>query len=274
MTRRPWRAALLLLAALCGPTLAHDSWFAPLPTPRAGDVRLALGTGTRFPVQDGSVGEGAPVAQACRHGDAKPQPLRVERDTPTALIFRAHPVSKASARAGHGRISCWAQLVPLEVVIAPEIVPLYLREINASKALRETWAEMLARGVAWKEHYTKHARTERFDARLGQGDAPAPQSAAMGMDIVLDGLAQPPRIGEEIAFTLLRDGAPLAGLPVELRSSRVALGLWLQTDAQGRAAVRLPFAGEWLLRAVDLRLSPSVKDEWESRFVTLTFEVR
>ncbi len=271
------RLFLALIAALASPAWAHDSWFAASPTPRAGEVRLSLATGNLFPKQESSVGAGAPVASGCRHGDAPAQPLRITRDTPQALLMHSdiHIAVKprASAKPGHPAITCWAQLVPLQVNIAPEIVPNYLKEIDASPALRSTWAEMLARGVPWKETYTKHARIERFDARLGSEHPPPPQATPMGMDIVLDGLGRAPMRGDELAFTLLRDGQPLAGLPVELKSALTRISFWTQTDGAGRAKLRVPLAGEWLLRAVDLRLSTTANDEWDSRFVTLAFEV-
>ena len=35
----------------------------------------------------------------------------------------------------------------------------------------------------------------------------------------------------------------------------------------------VPLAAKWMLRGTDLRLSTSNPDFWDSRFVTLTFEV-
>ena len=90
----------------------------------------------------------------------------------------------------------------------------------------------------------------------------------------MDSLGGSPQRGDEVTFTLLRDGQPLAGLPLELKSALTRLSFWTQTDGAGRATLRLPLAGRWLARAVDLRLSTTAPDEWESRFVTLAFEVR
>ena len=286
---RFFRRLLVVLTTqtvLASAVWAHDSWFETSATARAGELRLSLATGTLFPVQEGSVGEGAPVTTGCRHGSAVARPLRIVRDTPKALLMRAQiklpPSVNASAaasasalgKAGHSAITCWAQLVPLEVTIAPEIVPNYLKEINASPELRANWAAMLVRGLPWKERYTKHARIELIDTRLGTGLGPVPQAAPMGMDIVMNSPGGSPQRGDEVTFTLLRDGQPLAGLPLELKSAITRLSFWTQTDSAGRATLRLPLAGRWLARAVDLRLSTTVPDEWESRFVTLAFEVR
>ena len=51
------------------------------------------------------------------------------------------------------------------------------------------------------------------------------------------------------------------------------LTVWLQTDAQGRVRAQAPSPGRWVLRGTDLRLSATRPDAWESRFVTLAFEV-
>ena len=279
-------AVLVTQTTLASAAWAHDSWFEASATARAGELRLSLATGNLFPVQESSVGEGAPVATGCRHGNALARPLRIVRDTPKALLLRsqikvqpsvdASDTASASARvkASHSAISCWAQLVPLEVTIAPEIVPNYLKEINASPELRANWAAMLARGLPWKERYTKHARIELIDTRLGTGLGPAPQAAPMGMDILMDSPGGSPQRGDEVTFTLLRDGQPLTALPLELKSALTRLSFWTQTDGAGRVKLRLPLSGRWLARAVDLRLSPTAPDEWESRFVTLAFEVR
>ena len=42
---------------------------------------------------------------------------------------------------------------------------------------------------------------------------------------------------------------------------------------QGRVRIQAPLAGQWVLRGTDLRLSERVPDTWESRFVTLAFEI-
>ena len=43
--------------------------------------------------------------------------------------------------------------------------------------------------------------------------------------------------------------------------------------AQGRVQVRLPLAGRWVLRGTDLRPSSERPGTWDSRFITLAFEV-
>jgi hypothetical protein len=71
----------------------------------------------------------------------------------------------------------------------------------------------------------------------------------------------------------MRIGQPLPDLSVELRGDRIALGIWRKTDAEGRVRFPAPLAGRWVLRGTELRVSERDPDTWESRFVTLAFEI-
>ena len=254
-----------LLCAIAGSAGAHDTWFERLPSARPGELRLALGTGNRFPVHEFSVGAASLRESGCRANTdaAKATPLKAVRETPKALIVRAQAGRSAA-------VTCWAQQEPFEVEIEAPIVEVYFKEINAPQPVRAAWAEMRARGVTWKERFSKHARIE-----LGgrHKESPAPQPTPMAMDVLLESGLGTIRPGDALQFRLLRDGQPLAGLAVELHSDQSPLGFWKQTDAQGRVSFTPPLAGQWVLRGTDLRLSTTVPDTWESRFVTLAFEV-
>jgi uncharacterized GH25 family protein len=94
------------------------------------------------------------------------------------------------------------------------------------------------------------------------------------MDLEIVPLGDPlMRPGEERSFQVLRDGRPLAGLAIELISGQLRYARWSSTDADGRVSFGLPFAGPWLLRGTDLRLSTEQPDTWVSRFATLSLEV-
>ena len=232
---------------------AHDTWFHALP-PVAGAPVLALGTGNRFPVQESGVGAEFLARQGCSlkgsDGQASKPLMRPVHNIANALVLRAPPLAQ----------SCWAQLVPLEIELPADKVVIYLREVQADAALRMVWADMQRRGVPWKERYTKHARID-FTAI---GAEPAP----MAMDIVREAAA-----GGSFSFRVLRDAQPLPGLAMEWVSEAATLGIWRRTDAEGRVSVPALPPGRWVLRATDLRLSTTEPDRWESRFVTLAFEV-
>jgi len=219
-----------------------------------------LGTGNQFPVHESGVGFEYLERSGCR-SDAHGQPVALQRvnNAPHALWLSAKVRSDQP-------LSCWAQLSPFEVQLAPDKIAPYLNEIQAPFAVREAWAGMHARGVPWKERYTKHARIE---IRPGAGAA---LPVDMAMDVLIESPQRPLQPGQALQFRVLRDGQPLPDFAVELRNERSPLGLWRKTDALGRVRIVAPLPGRWVLRGTDLRLSDSEPDLWVSRFVTLAFE--
>lgn len=252
------------LALAVGAAAAHDTWFRSGAAGPSG-VQLSLGTGNRFPAMETGVDAVYLANQGCRGASA------AEPVTPMTPMTAAAPSGHAPAalelRGPAGAITCWAQLKPFEIELPADKIALYLDEIQASADLRARWAEMAGRGVKWFERYTKHARIE-LD---GAGSAPVP----MGLDMLLEGEPGrgPVRVGDALNFRVLRDGLPLAGFAIELRGNVSGFGIWRRTDAQGRVALKAPLAGRWILRGVDLRLSATERDVWESRFATLAFDV-
>ncbi|HSH92054.1 MAG TPA: DUF4198 domain-containing protein [Ramlibacter sp.] len=251
------RAALLALCLAASVAQAHDSWLAP----KAGST-FELATGNRYPVQEFGVSPSSVLQSACRDAQGKPLPLRASREHPKWLEMRA----------ARQPLACWAELRAADIAIEPPLVAVYLAEIRASRANRERWAALLAEGIPWRETYRKFARIEvapEFATR--DAIAAARRPVGLALELVVLG-SEPIAVGQPVQFQLLRDGHPLAGLPVELVSERSAIGIWRETDSQGRLTLALPFAGKWLLRATDLRVSQDRDSAWESRFVTLAFE--
>ena len=266
------RAAALATLLLCGSATAwaHDSWFAPLPRTDRGEAVFAFGTGNQFPVQEVTI----PLTQLQRSGCQGPgqrvAPMRWVADRPVALVLRsARPVPATAA------LTCWAQLHPIPIEIDDATVEVYLNEISALPAVRERWAALRARGVRFQETYTKVARVELNALEPGVAAAPASSGPEAVAGLALDLRVESPlplRAGDTLRAQLLRDGQPLAGLPLELRSDLSPLGIWRQTDAEGRISVPVPLAANWLLRGVDLRPADNRPDAWDSRFITLAFE--
>jgi hypothetical protein len=255
---------LALLAALCGalPAVAHDTWFEPLGL-QPGLVLLNLGTGLRYPQQAFPIGPEQVPRSGCHRADAAPVDLAPVRVGSKALLLRARtPVDAAPSP-----MTCWAQLVPFDIELKPELIPVYLDEIAASDAVRAAWAGLAARGLPWRERYTKHARIELAG---GTGTAAA---SPMDMDILLRSGLQVIHPGDALVFEVQRGGQPLPGLALELVDHQGGSGGWFHTDAQGCIGLKAPAAGRWLLRGTELRLSTAVADQWDSRFVTLVFDV-
>lgn len=254
----PWLPACAL-GLLAGMAAAHETWLAPVPGAAPGRPRLALGTGEQYPVQQSSPGP-QPSAAACRLADGRVQAMAVVRDTPSALLLEP---PEAGAR------QCWASVAAHEVTLSPAKAAVYLDEIRASEAVRQAWATRLAQWgpaqAVWRERFVKHARIVLpGDARM----EPAIAASALPLDIVPEAVPAAP--GGWLRVQVLRDGQPLPGLNLQVASAAAGVGFWLRSDAQGRAALRLPLAGAWMVRGTDLR---SEGESFASRWVTLTLEV-
>lgn len=257
----------MLLCGLVAHAHAHDTWFSPMPATKVGGpTRLELGTGNRFPVLEFNPQAISLAEAGCRSASGQPLALLPDADAATHLVMRVRAGSDASPAR-----TCWAQLKAFELTLPADKVAEYFREIRPTEAVQQAWRAMQQRGVVWQERYTKYARIE-LPVAAGQ-PALAAAPSPLGMDALLETPAADVRPGATLAFVVLRDGQPLADFPVELVNERQPLGIWRRTDSQGRVSVALPLAGQWLLRGTDLALSSTQAERWESRFLTLAFEV-
>lgn len=265
---RVWlcRAALLLLApSLVAPAAAHDSWLRLADAQRSDDLLvLELSGGARYPRSEWPT----PAARLASSGcvDAAGSHLLVARsEQPTALEMRARLDRVAP-------VTCWVELKPQDIVIEAALVPVYFDDIRAPDPVRRIWAQQSARGVPWKEVYRKFVRIEV--ARPGVTDMAAlrrPLNVALEL-LPLGGA--PLRRNVESEYVALADGKPLAGLAVEFVSHRSPVGVWRQSDGNGRFRFAPPFAGEWLLRGTALDGPPGPDQVWHSRFATFTVSVQ
>ena len=235
---------------------AHDTWFERRDEV-ASSPELALGTGNRYPRQESGVGTEYLARQGCRSAASEQvRPLKAMGQEAAALLLHAPA----------GASSCWAQLTPFEVTLAPDKIAVYLQEIQAGPEVRQVWAAMAARGLPWRERYVKNARIEL-------GAVPDPRPTPLGLDLHLETGASGPRVGQLLSAQALRDGQPLPGLALAWRSADSPLALWRRTDAQGRVSFTPPLPGRWLLHGVDLRQDPQDPQRWDSRFTSLAFDV-
>jgi uncharacterized GH25 family protein len=267
MVFRPLLFAALGLCATCAQ--AHDSWLSPAREPAAGGhAALELATGNRYPRQEFSQTPASVAQSGCIDAGGKRLALRPLREQARWLDLDAQLASD-----GRAAISCWVELHTAEVDIEPRIVQVYFRDIHASPAIRTAWSKLQARNVPWHERYRKFARIELATRGALEPSALAAARWPVGLDLEIVVLGDRPVVaGEPLRFQVLRDGHPLAGLPVELVSERSPLGIWRASDAEGVIEHRLPFGGRWLLRATDLRESQEAPGTWASRFVTLAIE--
>ena len=153
---------------------------------------------------------------------------------------------------------------------------MYFHDIRAPQAVRDAWAAQQKAGIGWNEVYRKYVRVEAPVPGAGAGDCARPQCASRATTRSNWCRRATSRCaaGTEAEFLALADGKPAAGIAVEFVSLRSPLGLWKQTDAEGRIRLALPFAGEWLLRSTVLNIPASPQEPWRSAFATLTVQVR
>lgn len=264
-------ASLLAVVLWCGSPAAqaHDSWLRVADAQLgSGLLVLELAAGNRYPRADRGATPAASVTQSgCTGPDGRQLPLLVRREGDEALELRSRTTAPGGA-------SCWVDLRPVELALSLERVRVYFDEIRPSAAARAAWAAQQARGIAWREVYRKHMRIEL-----------PPQGAAESR---LAALRQPRRTGLELLpldpdaivagrvahFQALLEGQPVPQLAVEFVSERSPLGVWRQTDAQGRFELALPLAGRWLLRTTLLDLPVGPREPWRSRFATLAIQVQ
>jgi Domain of unknown function (DUF4198) len=243
---------VLAALTLVGSASAHDTWFAP-----QADGTLALGTGNRFPVTELAVDDKYFAKRGCLAADGTPLPLEKLRFTEKTTLLRAQA----------GAATCFVQLEPFDIDLPPDKIEIYFKEIRPSDAVLATWADLKARGLPFRERYTKSARID-----AGADASSQPTGTAM------DALRVSPRgaltVGTEAVFQVLQGGKPLPDFPVELINERSPVGLWHRTDSDGRIRAKLPLPGRWILRGVELKLSPSDATRWESQFITYAFEVQ
>lgn len=271
-----------LAALVPAVAVAHDTWLEQRPAP-AGNVELALTSGEVFPIAQTSIAASSLIDSGCVSAAGRRVLLRAGQAGPSALTLHAAPHSGDTVAA------CWVQTESFDVKLPARLVPTYLREIAAPESVRQAWAAHQQQGLPWIERYTKHARislsgqpggsppsasaSASASSSSSSSASPSPSpSPAMALDIEIEAVGGL-RAGDTLRFRVLRDGQPLAGQAVELRGDTSRLGLWRQTDVDGRASVPVPFAGRWVLRATDLRPVPDRAGHWESRFVTHAFSV-
>jgi len=270
-TTRRWRflfaGAVMAIAGTSA--LAHDTWLHVADQqPGSGLLGLEMGSGSRYPKSEGAVPGSRLVSPGCVDETGASHPLAPRQDHDVTLELRART---GSARA----VDCWLELLPVDLVLTPELVQLYFHDVRVPQAVKDAWAVQQKAGIGWKEVYRKYVRIET----AVPGTEPPTGWAALRkprnypLELVPTG-NDPVRPGIEAEYQALSNGKPVPGLAVEFVSLRSPVGIWKETDADGRIRLALPYAGEWLLRATVLDVPPTPQDIWRSKFATLTVQVR
>lgn len=257
---------LLALVSSCAVS-AHDSWLRVLPEqPGNGLLALELGVGSRYPKSEGPTPAGSLAQAGCTDAAGQRFVLAPRGERASGLELRARV-------GGSTPLACWMELRPFDVELTPALVQVYFDEVRAPAAVRQAWARQLAGGGSFEETYRKVARIELPSPEPGLDLSPLRKPLGFPLELLPSGGA-PLRRGAVASFQALSSGRPVAGLAVEFVSRRNPLGIWRETDGEGRISIALPLDGEWLLRATALEPPDAQGQRWRSRFATLTVFVQ
>jgi uncharacterized GH25 family protein len=253
---------LLLCASLL---VAHDTWLLPLSfrVPRGARVTLELTSGMSFPSNETAIA-----------------PERVD----TAAFRLAGRIGALATEPGtdalrlHARLddaglaTIWVSLKPRTLDLTPAQVDEYLPEIGAPDSVRAIYERGSPR--RWRENYRKYTKTFVQVGNSPTQDASWFRPVGQALELVPNSDPTMLRVGATLTVTLLRNGAPLAGLAIGAAAEGEQIGTLRTTDANGSATFTLIRPGRWMLRATELRRSTREDLDWESDFATLTFAVR
>lgn len=257
----PRTASTGLLALLaCTASMAHDTWLAvdARATERERLV-LLLTSGDHFPRPGVAVAAARLETSECRQA-GEPVPLRAQAAAGPALRLFAAPVAPGAP------VACWLRLKPRTIDLTEDKVEAYLREIDASREVRDLW-ERMPRPRRWTETYAKNARIE-----LGAVDA-ALQPPADMPGLRIERLPPTAARGADVELRLTAQGRPLDALAVSFIHARSGRHLRGRTDREGRVVFAAPAAGRWMASATDLRPVDATQGRWQSEFSTLVIEM-
>jgi hypothetical protein len=259
-----------LLVAGASALAAHDL-FIKLDT-----FFLRPGAAIRAPVLNGtfSVSENSVARPRIADVSLVTPAGRTKLDT-TAVDDSRDTTFLALRTAGPGTYVVGLSTRPNGIALSGEEFTGYLKE----EALTAVIAERRQAGIAGdsaRERYSKHvkavfqvgdARTDGFTAVLGYPAEIVPLSNPYAL-----------KRGTTLRVRCLVDGKPVAGLPV-LAGGRRPDGSRLRrievsTDADGSASVPIGAAGHWYVKFIHMARIDQPDFDYESKWATLTFEVR
>ena len=265
MTRRVCAGVLLAALIFAAELSAHDTWLLPqsMRTPVGRPVTLSLTSGEAFPADDFAI-DPTRITRATVRLAGRTTPLTSPNAAAQAL--RYHWTPRAEGLAGFA-----IELAPKTLLLAPEKIEEYFAEINASKAMRAAW-DSVPMPRQWRESYTKHA-TSFVSVGDTRGDTTWRQPLGTSFEIAPEVDPASLHAGQVFAVRVVHHGAGVPQVEVGVQREGEAHASFSTTDKTGRARIRIPRAGRWLVNVTSLRRSHVPGLEWQSDFATLTIAV-
>lgn len=267
MPTRRIALSLAVVALLASATVAaaHDTWVLPssMRVPVGRPVVLTLTSGITFPHEESAIAPERIDRSEVRLADDI-EPLPRARRAPHALQYMWTPRVPGVATVA-------IELAPRSLELKPKEVKEYFAEIHASPVLIAQWDSVPA-PRRWRESYTKHAVSY---VRVGPAGPDTSWKVPMGLalEIVPDVNPTALSAGATLPVRVTVNSSPLVGFSLGARLEGRKTSQFVTTDASGRATVRLPVKGRWLLFGTHLRRANAPDLEWRSDFVTTTIYV-
>lgn len=262
-----WRqAGIGLLSCWATIAAAHEFWMLPkaFVLPPGSATELSLAVGENF-VGEPVAFSPALVAALRQYAAGQSADLRARvparAPAPALALPLQQPGTHLVAFDTH----------PSQVVLAADKFHAYLHEEGLDFVIRQREAAGTAARPA-RERFRRNVKT-----LLQVGDKPDDTFAVRtGQRLELAPLANPYSLapGDDLGFQVLFDGKPLANALVKAWHRRGAQTVIIRTvtDAQGRVAVTLPWAGSWMLSVVHMvPVTDSKEHDWDSFWGNLTF---
>lgn len=271
MTRR-FLLFFTLLVMACATLEAHDLFLKPER------FFVAPPQGLRVRVINGTFDKSENAIDASRVADLSIVTAEGRTKLDTAKTWAAEePMSVASiGPLSSGVAVIGASTLPRELELTGKEFNEYLKGDGVPDVLDDRKAKGELERSA-RERYSKHVKTivQAGDGRSGKVDT------VLGYPAELVPLADPYALktGETLPLKALVDGRPVANQYV-LAGGRTPDGRRqtvqaLRSDADGIVRVRLAARGQWYVKFIHMvRLSGDPTADYESKWASLTFEVR
>lgn len=262
----PALTALVLIGVGAGPSAAHEFWIDPVDfTPKAGaTVPIVHRIGLNF------AGDTYPFVRKLSRRfsivDAQGErPIKtIDGDDPAAEVKFSKP---------------GLAIVVYQRVAEPTVFATFDKFEENLKFEGLEWVIDAHRqaGKRMIDIRELYARCAKALVSVGGGDGPAGiNDRAVGLPLEIIAEQNPYKLkpGDPLPVRVLHNGKPIAGLLVksfsrdDKESPRQA-----RTDAEGRALMQVPVAGEVMISAVHMaQPGPKEQVEWSSLWASLTFK--
>jgi uncharacterized GH25 family protein len=262
------RTAVLAVLLLAAPAGAHDYWLVPDTfTPKDGaKVPVQLFVGDHFkPEQE--VAYSAKKTPLVRLVTAKgaAQIAQPKDDTKPAFTFEMPGTGSAVLRVDRD----WSS-----ITLKADKFTAYLKE----EGLEEIVRARAAAGEADADGKERYRRCLKAIVH-GGGKPDAAPTEPLGQVLEIVPLKNPYALkaGDELPVRVEFEGKPLAGFKVAAhhRAGDTLTTATATTDKDGKAALKLPKAGPWIVRGVHMRRvaekNPNPPADWESFWASVTF---